>query len=182
MTILSVADLQALQDVSIHKDTNAVESSIEAAENEFIKKFFGDAFFSYLLENVDVSPVNTLVQLVLEGGFYEDACSPPKKFYVNGLNKAIALLVYCDLMVKQTFVTRYGATNKNNETSSRPSEDETLIQINRYRNTALSYMKDVDYLLINIDESSYDSDIQDEITAYRTENDSTVKRFFEAFQ
>lgn len=182
MTILSASELRLLHDVSIHKNDIVINSSIEVTENEFIKKYYKDAVFSYLLEQNIASPSDDFVDLLLDGGFYEDAESPPTKYHINGLKKAIALLVYCDLIIKQTIVTRYGATNKNDQYSVKPNTEESDRQIYRYRTAALQYLHDIDFMLINIDETEYSTGSQAVILKYREDNNDTVRNLFDSHQ
>jgi len=177
MTILSITNLRLLVDISQHKSEIAIGNSLESVEVNFVKKFYKDSLFVYILNNLNVSPPSALVDLILEGGTYEDNISPPKSFHLYGLNKAIALLTYCDLMQKQTTITRFGAVNKNDTNSSRPSIDDSLEQINRYRETAIAYLKEIDYMLINCDELEFSTDDQAIIEIYREENNNEVKQF-----
>lgn len=182
MTILSIANLRLLVDISTHKSDIIVTNSLESVEVNFIKKFYKDSLFIYILNNLNVSPPSALVELILGGGTYEDNISPPKSFHLYGLNKAIALLTYCDLMIKQTSITRFGATNKNDQYSTKPNVDDSIIQINRYRETAIAYLKEIDYMLINCDETEFSTGDQAIIEIYREENNNEVKRLFEAFE
>lgn len=180
MTILSISELKLLHDVSTHKDDRVITSSIEVTENEFVKKYYKDSVFSYLLENNNISPPDTFVDLLLDGGFYEDAESPPTKYYINGLKKAIASLVYCDLIIKQTTITRYGATNKNDQYSFKPNTDESDRQIYRYRTAALNYLHEIDFMLINIDETDYSADSKTIILKYREDNNDIVRNLLDS--
>jgi len=177
MTILSIVNLRLLVDISQHKSDIIVTNSLESVEVNFVKKFYKDSLFVYILNNLTASPPSPLVELILEGGTYEDNVSPPKSFHLYGLNKAIALLTYCDLMLKQTTVTRFGAVNKNDTNSSRPSIDDSLEQVNRYRETAISYLKEIDYMLINCEETEFSVADQAIIEIYREENNNEVKQF-----
>ena len=167
MTILSISDLKLLMDVSFHKRDETITSAIEAVEDAYVKKYFKNSVFVYILQNTNVSPTNSFVDLILDGGIYEDAESPSNSYHFNGLNKAIALLAYCDLLINQTVVTRFGAVNKNDNYSVKPEFSSILEQVSRYRKTALSYLYDIDFMLRNIDHTSESQEVKDLLTAYR---------------
>jgi len=176
MTVLSVNNLRLLVDVSTHKIDKTISSAIEAVELSYIKTFFKDEVFTLLLKNAEASPSNSFVDLILEGGFYyNESYSPSKEVYFNGLNKAIALLTYCDLMVNQTVITRYGAVNKNDSNSNKPDFASVLEQISRYRKTAILQIEDVDNFLRNCETAEYSETITDLLTAYRLECNGKIE-------
>lgn len=167
MTILKISDLKSLMDVSFHKRDETITASIEAVERSYVKEFLGNDVFVLLLKNSSLSPSNSLADLIINGGFYEDSNSPHKEYFLNGLNKAISLLSYSDLLIKQTIVTRYGAVNKNDTYSVKPDFSSILEQISRYRKTAMSYLEDIDFFLRNIDDLSFSQENKDLLTDYR---------------
>jgi len=167
MTILSISELKALMDVSFHKKDETITAAIEAVEMSYIKKYFKNDVYTAILKNTIASPSNTFYDLIVDGGFYIDEDS--KEYHINGLNKAIALLAYCDLLINQTVVTRYGAVNKNDAFSNKPDFSSILEQVSRYRKTALLYLEDIDTMLRTYLITPSDTDITDLLTAYRLE-------------
>jgi len=167
MTILSISDLKSLMDVSFHKRDETITAAIEAVEMSYVKKYFKDDVYTFILKNTIASPSNTFADLIVDGGFYED--EDGKEYYINGLNKTIALLAYCDLLINQTVVTRFGAVNKNDSYSFKPEFSSILEQVSRYRKTALLYLQDIDTMLRVYNITPSDTDITDLLTAYRLE-------------
>ena len=167
MTILSISNLKTLFDVSSHKKDETITSAIEAVEMSYVKKYFKEDVYTAVLKNTIASPGNVFYDLVEDGGFYAD--EDGKEYYINGLTKAIALLAYCDLLINQTVVTRFGAVNKNDSYSNKPEFKSVLEQISRYRKTALLYLEDIDTMLRTYYITPSDTDITDLLTAYRLE-------------
>jgi hypothetical protein len=172
MRILSVNRLKQLVDVSQHKRDESIELAIDSIESIYIKKYLGDSLFVHVLENSNDSPVNIFVDILLNGDVYSDVNG--KKYFFNGLEKTIANLSYCYLMINNTVVTRYGATDKNNNTSVKPQFSSVLEQVSRYRKVAMSYLSDIDFFLRNVDTSLFDTDSVNLINNYRETCEASI--------
>lgn len=164
MRILSITKLKELHDVSQHKKDSVIESSIEAVEIAYIKKYFGDSIYCYLLENINTSPVNAFVETFLNGGIYETEDGSKK--YFAGIYKAIALLTFSDLLIKQTIVTRFGSKNKTDAYSETPSFVDLSSQISRYLKTANLYIEDADLFLRKCVAVDYSDDAKKLLLTY----------------
>lgn len=152
MQLVTPAQIRSKFDLTIHKDDDYINTSIEAVENVYLKAYLTNELYSFLLENVNVSPANELADKLMSGGIYE--MSPYKKHF-NGLTEAVCFLAYADLLIKQTVVTRYGAVNKTDARSQNQTYSELVTQISRLSSVGKKYLEDVIEYLNTLDAEDY---------------------------
>ncbi len=157
MQLITAQNVKDRYDVSFHKDESVINSSISAIENAYIKPMLTKECYAYLLGTVDVSPERPFSVFVMSGGLYDMS---PFKNHLNGLIDAVCALVYADLLIKQTIVTRYGAVNKTDQRSQNKEYNELNTQISRYAKVGKQYIEDVRYYINTLD--SDDANLSDE--------------------
>lgn len=140
MQLITPQEVKDRYDVSFNKNDAVINSSISAIENTYLKQLLTKECYAYLLEAIGTSPVPTFAQFLMYGGLYEMS---PFKVHVNGLVDAVCALVYADLLIKQTVVTRFGAVNKTDQRSQNKEYNELNTQISRYGNVGKKYVEDV---------------------------------------
>ncbi len=157
MQLITPQNIRDRYDVSFHKDDNVILSSISAIENTYLKPMLTKECYAYLLGSVNVSPERQFSIFVMDGGLYD---ASPFKVHINGLIDAVSALVYADLLIKQTVVTRYGAVNKTDVRSQNKDYNELNTQISRYANIGKKYIEDVRAYIDSLDAD--DPDLSDE--------------------
>jgi hypothetical protein len=148
MQLITAQNIRDRFDVSFHKDDNVIDSSISAIENTYLKPMLTKQLYAYLLGSVNSSPERPFTTFVMSGGLYDES---PFKVHINGLVDAVSSLVYADLLIKQTIVTRYGAVNKTDARSQNKDYNELNTQISRYANTGKKYIEDVRAYIHSLD-------------------------------
>ena len=121
--------------MSVHIDTEKIETYIRESENIDLKSALGDTLF------LDVKDHPDNYSELLNGGSYNAKCGG-KRFFV-GLKTALAYYTYAR-MVKNGDgnVTRFGFMNKGNEYSSHSDFKEKLMAYNDAFSVADRYMKE----------------------------------------
>lgn len=157
MQLITPQNIKDRHDVSFHKNDSVIESSISAIENTYLKPMLTKELYAYLLGSVNVSPERPFSTFVMSGGLYDMS---PFKVHINGLIDAVSALVYADLLIKQTIVTRYGAVNKTDTRSQNKDYNELNTQISRYANIGKKYIEDVRAYIDTLDFN--DSNLSDE--------------------
>jgi len=157
MQLITAQNIKDRHDVSFHKSDDVINSSISAIENAYLKPMLTKECYAYLLGSVNASPERPFSVFVMSGGLYDMS---PFKVHINGLIDAVCMLVYADLLIKQTIVTRYGAVNKTDSRSQNKEYNELNTQISRYANTGKKYIEDVRAYIDSLD--SADPDFSDE--------------------
>jgi hypothetical protein len=157
MTLITPQNIRDRFDLSLHKDDDVINMSISAIENSYLKPMLTKQLYAYLLGSVNVSPERPFSTFVMSGGLYDES---PFKVHINGLIDAVCTLVYADLLIKQTFVTRYGAANKTDARSQNKEYNELNTQISRYANIGKKYIEDVRAYIDGLD--AEDPDLSEE--------------------
>lgn len=121
--------------MSVHIDTEKIETYIRESENIDLKSALGDTLF------LDVKDHPDNYSELLNGGSYNAKCGG-KRFFV-GLKTALAYYTYAR-MVKNGDgnVTRFGFMNKGNEYSSHSDFKEKLMAYNDAFSMADQYLKE----------------------------------------
>jgi hypothetical protein len=160
MQLITAQQIKDRHDVSFHKDDNVIESSISAIENIYVKAVLTKELYAYLLSTVNTSPEPTFTAFLMNGGLYDMS---PFKVHINGLIDAVSALVYADLLIKQTVVTRYGAVNKTDTRSQNKDYNELNTQISRYTKIGRQYLDDIREYVNTLDSSDSSLVAQKEI-------------------
>lgn len=140
MQLVTAQQVKDRHDVSFHKNDTVINSSISAIENTYLKPMLTKELYAYLLSSTNASPVRSFTTFVMDGGLYDMS---PFTVHINGLIDAVCALVYADLLIKQTIVTRYGAVNKTDTRSQNKEYNELNTQISRYASIGKKYIEDV---------------------------------------
>ena len=121
--------------MSVHIDTEKIETYIRESENIDLKSALGDTLF------LDVKDHPDNYSELLNGGSYNAKCGGKRSFV--GLKTALAYYTYAR-MVKNGDgnVTRFGFMNKGNEYSSHSDFKEKLMAYNYAFSMADRYLKE----------------------------------------
>lgn len=121
--------------MSVHLDTEKIETYIRESENIDLKSTLGDDLF------LDVKEHPENYSELLNGNSYTRKCGGKRSFV--GLKTALAYYTYARIVKNgDGNVTRIGFVNKDNEYSSRPDFKEKLMVYNDAFTVAERYMKE----------------------------------------
>lgn len=129
--------------MSAHVDKKTLEALIQETENLDIRPALGVTFYQ---EVVNTDGNNEYINLLLEGGYYNDGHA-----HLQGLKAAAAYYVQAKLVKSNdNQITRFGMMQKDNEYGYRPSLAERTDAYNDLCSIADQYLQDVlDYIAEN---------------------------------
>ena len=135
--------------MSVHIDTEKIETYIRESENIDLKSALGDALFLDVKEHPDN------YSELLDGSSYDVQCGGRRSFV--GLKAALAYYTYARIVKNgDGSVTRLGFMSKDNEYSSRSDFKEKLMAYNDAFSVADRYLKEcVRYLNVSIQQTPY---------------------------
>ena len=121
--------------MSVHIDTEKIETYIRESENIDLKSALGDALFLDVKEHPDN------YSELLDGSSYDVQCGGRRSFV--GLKAALAYYTYARIVKNgDGSVTRLGFMSKDNEYSSRSDFKEKLMAYNDAFSVADRYLKE----------------------------------------